>query len=748
MKKMKLRSVKQKLDLIIGSLTMLFALFLFLYFPYKFEQELLKSIENNARSITQISSIIVGAGLFFDDYEAISEGIEPITQDKNISFIIIVDKSDSIYYIYNKKKAEGFDYKSYGDNSLIRTDEDLCLSSDIVMQDNFVGRLHLGYSLTTLHHELAQIKNTITIISVIILLVGIILTRFLSAFIISPLKKMVETANQIAKGNLTLRTKITTDDEIGYLASSFNNMLDMIQVSQKELETKNKILSEEISVREIIEQNLKESESRFRVIFHKSNDLIHLGEIIDEKTDRIIEVNNAMREILGYTTEELFGMSHRDLLSPIYRDTDELTRMVLTDGFVSRESVYQTKSGENIIVEINANLFDLLGRKVYLSIARNITDRKQAEAALIESEERFRSIYNNATIGIYRSTEDGEILMANPAIVEMLGFFSFKEMIDSKILKDVYAKTELRKQFIDMMKEKGIVSGFETIWIKSDGSKIYVRESARVVKNASGEVDFYEGVVEDITKWKETELALIKAKERAEESDRLKSEFLAQMSHEIRTPINTIMNFTSLLRMETEDKIPDELAGGFDSIENAANRLLRTINLVLNMSDIESGTYEAHMTKINVLSEVINPVCSEFFRNASKKNLKLNIYNECTDENIFGDLYTITQIMVNLVDNAIKYTDKGEVKITMKDENEKMLVSICDTGIGIASEYLPKLFRKFSQEEQGYTRRYEGNGLGLALVKEYCDINKTEIHVESKKGDGTCFRLLIPKNEI
>jgi len=745
MKRFVITSVKRKLDLLIGGLILLFAVFVYLYFPYILKNEQTKSLEANAVSITEISSIIVSAGLFFDDYEAISEGIDPILQDKNISYLIVENLSDSIYYAFNVQYAKVLDYKSYSYEKPIHHEKDILLSANIKLQEKKLGIIYLGYSLSSLEIGLEAAKNTITIITMLVMILGLVLASFFGNFITKPLTKMVETVNKIASGNLSLRAKALTKDELGYLATSFNNMLDMIQSSQKELENKNEELSEEITIRKIAEQNLKISENRFRLIFHKSNDFIFLSEIVNNNTDKIIEANDVTAKALGYSHKELNNLSHYDLISPKCSSCGDMIDVLLEHGSLIRESIYRTKNGQDFSVEVNANLFDLHGRKVILAIARDITDRKEAEAALRDSEERFRSIYNNATIGIYRTTVEGNILMANPAIVDMLGYASYEELVETSKIKSIYDKTESRTKFKLLAEQNDVVSGFEAVWIKKDGEEIFVRESARVVRNEEGKLLYYEGVVEDITNWKRTELALIKAKEKAEESDRLKSEFLAQMSHEIRTPINTIMNFTSLLRMEMEDSLSEDLSGSFNSIENAANRLLRTINLVLNMSDVESGTYEARPDYLNLIEDILTPVFSEFARAADMKNLGLNLISKTEDIKIFGDNYTITQIIANLIDNAIKYTDAGSVDIILSDKKECLQISIKDTGIGIAKEYLPKLFQKFSQEEQGYTRRYEGNGLGLALVKEYCEINRAEISVESEKGKGSCFNILLPR---
>ena len=249
----------------------------------------------------------------------------------------------------------------------------------------------------------------------------------------------------------------------------------------------------------------------------------------------------------------------------------------------------------------------------------------------------------------------------------------------------------------------------------------------------------------DIKKRKETENELIIAKEKAEASDRLKSEFLAQVSHEIRTPINTILSFSSLIGDELSGKVSDDLKEGFGIMAIAGQRIIRTIDLILNMSELQTKTYDPRKTTFNLIDDILAPLMEEFQIHAGTKKLKLELVTslEKSKAIIKKDRYSISQIFINLVDNAIKYTLKGGIKINvyLNDDN-KLCVEVNDTGIGISEEYLPVLFDSFSQEEQGYSRRFEGTGLGLALVKNYCEINNAEIEVESSKGTGSTFRVI------
>lgn len=243
-------------------------------------------------------------------------------------------------------------------------------------------------------------------------------------------------------------------------------------------------------------------------------------------------------------------------------------------------------------------------------------------------------------------------------------------------------------------------------------------------------------------KVKERTYELNKAKDKAENANKLKSTFLAQMSHEIRTPINALINTATLLKYDFEKNATEDQLISFDVIDRAGNRIIRTIDLILNLSEIQAGTYEIDNTNINLYSDVLSLVIAENKRFAETKGLKLSLSAETLNTELTADEYTINQIFVQLIDNALKYTDEGEIKIIIsRNENENLVVEIIDSGIGIDKKYLPNLFEPFSQEQMGYSRKYDGNGIGLTLVKKYCELNNATIEVESIQGSGSTFRV-------
>ncbi len=247
-------------------------------------------------------------------------------------------------------------------------------------------------------------------------------------------------------------------------------------------------------------------------------------------------------------------------------------------------------------------------------------------------------------------------------------------------------------------------------------------------------------------KLKEAEMQLITAKEKAEESDRLKSAFLNQVSHEIRTPLNIILNISDILREEYKREMDKDLLILFEGMDSAGKRLMRTIDMILNMSSMQAGSYKVHHVKFN-LSDVFHKIINEFISTAESKSLTLNYHSDLSKPVISNDEYLVSQLFICLLDNALKYTLKGSVDVLIfEDGNDKISFSVKDTGIGIAEEYIPHLFKPFSQESIGYSRKFEGNGLGLALAKKYSELVNADIFVESKKNIGTTFTVSFNSN--
>ncbi|MGE5410789.1 MAG: ATP-binding protein, partial [Clostridiales bacterium] len=268
---------------------------------------------------------------------------------------------------------------------------------------------------------------------------------------------------------------------------------------------------------------------------------------------------------------------------------------------------------------------------------------------------------------------------------------------------------------------------------------LYKTTSISPVQNDLGKITHLLCTAEDVTDQKRAEEELIRAKDKAERSDRLKSEFLAQMSHEIRTPVNTILNYISLVKEELQSNISEDLKVSFKAIDNGSRRLIKTIDSLINMSQIQTGNYDYNPARINLEKDILENVILDYLYLVKGKNIDLKFINKAESPVISGDIYSITQIFANLIDNAVKYTNDGEIDVVLYNCEDSLCVDVSDTGIGISDEYMGRLFQPFSQEDTGYRRRFDGNGLGLALVLKYAELNNAEIKVKSEKGKGSTF---------
>lgn len=507
----------------------------------------------------------------------------------------------------------------------------------------------------------------------------------------------------------------------------------------------------DISERKRAIEALENSEERLRLAMQATNQ----GWLeLNIQTSEIL-VSDSYMEILGYKHGELDSSLNNWLENLHPEDLDGMQfkfKECVESGEVrSMEYRRKTKSGDwkwlrsvGKVVE-----YDAKGNPLKMSGTHmDISARKLAEEELRVSEENFTNLVESMPEGYYRSTPEGKFLYVNPAFVKMLGFDSKEELLNVYIPSTLYFTEQDRNEFANTRED--FISEFEMYRLKrKDGTEIWLEDYCRYIKDENGNTLFHEGVCRDITARRKADEELIKAKERAEELSRIKSNFLANMSHELRTPMVGILGFSEVLQNSLEDEELKHYAG---IIHKGGTRLMDTLNLILNISAIELDNVKVTNEEFDLISEV-KEVLEIFNRIAAQKNLSLSYESGFDKKLINSDRKIVSQILNNLVNNAIKYTTEGSVLVKVEDLNKNNLtyvaVKVIDTGIGIPEDKRQLIWEEFRQVSEGLSRGFEGTGLGLSITKKFIDMIGGDIFIEeSLPGVGTTFTVLVPVDEI
>lgn len=470
--------------------------------------------------------------------------------------------------------------------------------------------------------------------------------------------------------------------------------------------------------------------------------------ILTDLEGNITYINHKSSDEFGIPdSSKIIGMNVISFL----HDSDKeraLKNLKETDINQKYSNIYMIKMPNNEIryVEIiRSTYYQNNIPKGYIYIVNNITSRKKYEQEIIAARETYFNILNSINDGIFITDLNGVILDVNEGVTKMYGY-TRKELLGATPFdfasKDLNNVEELEK-IITKTIENGEPSRF-LYWGQRKNGEVFPKDVI-VNKGKYVGMDVLITVSRDITEVKEFEKELIKAKEKAEENERLKTAFLQNMSHEIRTPLNGILGFSKLL--ENEHLTKEELKEYTALIQKSGKRLLETINNILDISKIETRQVQI-VNKHFSLNELLEDLYSIFENDAIEKNLNLkqNI-NPSQDIILYSDELKLNQILTNLISNAIKFTSKGKVEYgyTLKDNVIEFFVR--DTGIGIDESKFEKIFDRFAQVDPTLTRGYEGSGLGLAICKSLVELLNGKIWLQSKVGEGTIFYFIIPIND-
>lgn len=451
--------------------------------------------------------------------------------------------------------------------------------------------------------------------------------------------------------------------------------------------------------------------------------------------------NKQFKEIIGKTDFEIWYKSLADKI--LYEDL----KVISQRRTINNEVKFKNNDGKEFYLEVYKtpvidNNNQIIGTAGF---ATDITLKKQHEEELKTEKIYFENLFNNSPEAIVIADINSRVIRVNKQFTKLFQYDE-EEILGRSIDELISEESEIEfAHSITHQIKVGSNNAFETVRLRKDRTKVDVVILGVPLELSDGSIVIY-GIYQDISKQKAEQKELKIAKEKAVESDKLKTNFLATISHELRTPLNGILGFSELLLSED---LNEEIIEMIQSIHQSGNRLLDTINSILDISILESNKLNLKIKEENIL-DIINEKIAKFLPLAEEKGLKLTfdfkgtlILN--TDKKIFAI------ILNNLIDNALKYTREGSISIKISKEiinaTDYLKLSVIDTGIGIAKENFEKIFKYFSQVSEGYTRTYEGTGLGLSITKHYVDILNGEISLESELEKGSEFTVKIPLNE-
>jgi len=528
-------------------------------------------------------------------------------------------------------------------------------------------------------------------------------------------------------------------------------------------------LKEEIAERKNAEKKLLESEKKYRILTETVPDIIFT---LDRK-GRFTYINPAGENIVGYSSQEFLGHNFTEILAPEYIEstTDRFKRGLAGEGISLYEVEIMHKDGQKVPVELNVtSLFDeegnIIGR---LGVTRDITESKQIQKVLRESEEPYRTIFENTGTAMVILEEYKTISLAN-AEFERLSGYSRKEIEGKKKLTGFVVEEYLEKmkdyheqrrvdptsapkryefRFIDRkVNIRDILLSIDVI----PGTKMSVASLLDITERRKAEEELKkqrtrleELVKERTMELKEKTLSLKDTNNKLEKIGWQKSMFIASMSHELRTPLNSIIGFTGIILQGKSGEISEEQRKQLTMVNNSAKHLLALINDIIDINKIEAGKIEPIIANFN-LSSIMHEVKESFRIAAAEKGIEITME---IPENLVikSDERRVEQVIMNLVSNAVKFTERGEIGIKMVRKDGTVEISVRDTGIGIKQEDMDKLFKPFSQiyiENIEGMPKQESTGLGLYLSKKNADLLNCEISAESEFGKGSKLVFSLP----
>lgn len=534
-------------------------------------------------------------------------------------------------------------------------------------------------------------------------------------------------AKETIKHELLGLTEGILSDEDTCLITSMNN--------NKQKQAEDQAVSLEHKKNEIRQ---KASEARYRKLFESSKDGIL---ILDTPNGNIIDVNPFFCQLLGYSQKELINKSLWNI--GIFRnisDTEELIKELQDKDYICYDNILlSTKNGKPLHVEFTVNSYWVEQQKIVQCNIHDITERIQAEKKI----HTLGKAVEQGPTAITITDAEGKIEFVNNKFSELTQYQP-TDVIgkNARIFHAGHLPKEEYAALWETLKSGKTWEG-QVMNRRKDRTYFWEEITISAVKGLDGMITNYILLQNDISEKKQIIQDLILAKEKAIESDMLKTAFLANMSHEIRTPLNSIIGFSELM---IDDEFDQNQLTHFAKIINSSGiKLLSIISDIMDLSKIEAGEIKVDKRKLSV-NQLIANIQKEYLFKAIEKGLEIRIDPLISSKEIFidSDENKLRQILFNFVGNAIKFTEKGTIEIGMEQKDGYVHIRVKDTGIGIPAQYQDQIFERFRQVESAYSRKYGGNGLGLAISKALIELLGGQVGMQTEQGKGSTFYFTVP----